>query len=91
MNATEIRTMRLTLGLNQRELGELVHARYETVSRWENGRLAPDEYQASILAALARRAERMKGHAVESTIRDVATAKMHLKSNDVGRALAVIL
>ena len=38
----DIAALRKSMGLSQAEFGKLVEANVQTVSRWENGRVAPD-------------------------------------------------
>lgn len=59
---SQLRAMRLALGLTQREVGELVGRTTNTVARWERGERTPDRNaQVGVIARLLwpeeRRAE----------------------------------
>lgn len=52
MKGHQIREIRLTIGLTQAELADIVHTTVPTLSRWENDKAAPDTWQARVLQAL---------------------------------------
>lgn len=49
MQATEISTLRRSLGLSQVEFGQLFDAHSMTVSKWERGVLRPTAYQIALM------------------------------------------
>jgi molybdopterin-binding protein len=53
-----VRSVRLALGLTQRELAEIVGAHSMTVSRWERGVATPNGYPARVLDMLQTAASR---------------------------------
>jgi len=48
----DVRDARDRLNLTQAELGSLLGVTSVTVSRWENGRASPSEYQAGLIGAM---------------------------------------
>lgn len=48
---TEIRDVRVRLGLTQESLAQLVGVHPMTVSKWERGALRPGPFQGSLLSA----------------------------------------
>ena len=52
MQGTEIRQLRIALGLTQEERGEMIGTGDVTISRWENAHHAPSPLAQNALAAL---------------------------------------
>ena len=52
MQGTELRQLRIALGLTQEELGEMIGTGDVTISRWENAHHAPSPLAQKALAAL---------------------------------------
>jgi ribosome-binding protein aMBF1 (putative translation factor) len=48
----DIRRLRGQLGATQAAFAQLIHAHWTTISRWENGRTVPDEWQRHLLETI---------------------------------------
>ena len=55
MNAKEVRAIRESRGLTQKEMAELVGVDTVTVNRWENGKSSPMRLAVKVLQGLVRR------------------------------------
>ena len=60
MTGEEIKALRLRLGLTQAELGEAIGVFWNTVSRWEAGKMAPSTLALRALAELDRTRSRIQ-------------------------------
>lgn len=49
MEASEIKSIRVTLGLNQVQFSQLLGVHPITISKWERGESSPSAYQATLL------------------------------------------
>lgn len=49
MNKDQLATLRKEMGLSQPEFGQLFGVHPMTVSKWERGVLAPNEYQLALM------------------------------------------
>jgi transcriptional regulator with XRE-family HTH domain len=56
MNAVEVNRLRKALNLTQAHFGQLFGVHPMTVSKWERGILAPNEYQLSLMAEFKKAA-----------------------------------
>ena len=50
MRGSEIRSIRLLLGLNQAQFAQLMGVHAITVSKWESGITSPTDYQVAFLS-----------------------------------------
>ena len=60
MTGEEIKALRLRLGLTQAELGEAIGVFWNTVSRWEAGKMEPATLALRALAELDRKRSRIQ-------------------------------
>ena len=60
MTGEEIKALRLRLGLTQTELGEAIGVFWNTVSRWEAGKMEPSTLALRALAELGRKRSRIQ-------------------------------
>jgi putative transcriptional regulator len=60
MTGEEIKALRLRLGLTQAELGEAIGVFWNTVSRWEAGKMEPSTLALRALAELDRKRSRIQ-------------------------------
>lgn len=54
MNREQIAALRNQMGLSQPEFGQLYGVHPMTVSKWERGLLAPNEYQLALMQAFQK-------------------------------------
>ncbi len=60
MTGEEIKALRLRRGLTQTELGEAIGVYWNTVSRWEAGKMKPSTLALRALTELDRKRSRMQ-------------------------------
>ena len=60
MTGEEIKALRLRLGLTQAELGEAIGVFWNTVSRWEAGKMRPSTMALRALIELDKKRSRMQ-------------------------------
>ena len=53
MTGSEIKALRLKIGLSQKALARQLGVNYHTISAWEHGKCAPRPLQARMLADMA--------------------------------------
>ena len=79
--APAILKLRNQLGLTQQQLGQLLGAHWMTVSKWERGVLAPNDYQQALMIEFEKAAR----------TRQVQQQKDALGSMLIGAGVAAVL
>jgi DNA-binding transcriptional regulator YiaG len=65
MNAQEIAKLRVDLGLSQMQFAQLFGTHFMTISKWERGLLAPNDYQQALLDKFRQTADQQKAQMKE--------------------------
>lgn len=60
MSPQEIAKLRTDLGLSQVQFAELFGLHFMTVSKWERGVLAPNDYQQALMDQFRKKADQTK-------------------------------
>lgn len=74
MTAQEIKQLRQDLGIDQRELAEIVGVSQPAVAQWELGNRVPDRHAHAVLKKLRERADREGSQLAETLLTVAGTA-----------------